>query len=194
MPRTKKQNRIIREEKSHKIKEAALDLFAEAGYYNTSVQQISVKAGISKGLLYNYFENKEDLLKSIITDFVNESLEYFDPDHDGILTDDEFYLYLSKSLEMVQLKPRHWKLYMILIMQPGVIQILENMAVEMSSGIVKILYEFFVKKNCEDPETEMFFFSSLVKGATIQYLSMPEKFPLDKLKNYIIDYYKQKFK
>lgn len=193
MPKTEYQNKIIREEKSAKIKEAALDLFAEYTYHNTSVQQIASKAGVSKGLLYNYFESKEELLKSLITDFIKEGLEFFDTNHDGVLTDDEFLIYLSKSFEMVEKKPRHWKLYLNLTMQSGVINVVEDIAVEESGSIVKTLYEFFKNKNYKDPEAEMFFFSSLIKGTIIQYLSSPEQVPINKIKNFIIDFYKQKF-
>ncbi len=194
MPRTQEQNKVIREEKIQTIKDAALDLFAQTGYHNTSVRQIANKTGMSKGLLYNYFKSKDDLLKSIIVDFVDENLKYFDPNNDGILTDDEFYLFLSKSFEMVQQKPRHWKLFMTLTMQPEVMKIVEQIAVEISSNIVSVLYNFFQNKNCKDPETEMFFLSSLLKGAIIQYIYMPKKVPLSKIKDYIIDFYKQKFK
>ena len=44
----------------------ALKLFAEKGYHATSISQIAVKAKVSKGLMYNYFSSKEDLLDEII--------------------------------------------------------------------------------------------------------------------------------
>jgi len=194
MPKTEEQNRAIREEKIMIIKESALDLFAEKSYQSTTVQQIAKKAGVSKGLLYNYFESKEELLTSIIDDFLAQATSFFDPNRDGILTDEEFYFYISKSFEIVKDKPRHWKLYTMLGLQPGVIKIIENEAMKFSSSIAKTLYEYFLKKNCKDPESEMFFFSSLLKGAIIQYVTMPEMVPLDKIKNHIIDFYKQKFK
>jgi len=40
---------------------AALDLFAEKGFYRTTTKAISKKAGIAEGTLFNYFETKEDL-------------------------------------------------------------------------------------------------------------------------------------
>ncbi len=54
-----------RDEKKEKTKQAilaaALKLFAEKGFYNTSTRAISRKAGIAEGTLFNYFETKEDL-------------------------------------------------------------------------------------------------------------------------------------
>ena len=62
-PRTKQQFEDIREEKRSLIMKVALELFAEEGYHNTSISKIASRAGISKGLLYNYFDSKEDLIK-----------------------------------------------------------------------------------------------------------------------------------
>lgn len=49
-----------------KILDAALKLFAERGFHQTSVDQIAQAAKVSKGLTYNYFDSKEGLLLGII--------------------------------------------------------------------------------------------------------------------------------
>src|SRR3954454_20523702 len=43
------------------ILQAALALFAEKGFYQTTTKAISRKARIAEGTLFNYFETKEDL-------------------------------------------------------------------------------------------------------------------------------------
>ncbi|HWX22955.1 MAG TPA: TetR/AcrR family transcriptional regulator [Candidatus Binatia bacterium] len=43
------------------ILRAALDLFAQKGFYRTTTKAISRKAGIAEGTLFNYFKTKEDL-------------------------------------------------------------------------------------------------------------------------------------
>ena len=40
---------------------AALELFAKKGFYRTTTKEISKRAGIAEGTLFNYFETKEDL-------------------------------------------------------------------------------------------------------------------------------------
>jgi len=54
-PRTTKQFEAIRGKSREKIILAAIELFSAQTYHNTSVADISKKAGISKGLIYNYF-------------------------------------------------------------------------------------------------------------------------------------------
>lgn len=47
------------------VMQAALELFAEQGYANTSVRQVVDTAGVTKGALYHYFQSKDDLLFAI---------------------------------------------------------------------------------------------------------------------------------
>jgi AcrR family transcriptional regulator len=50
------------EERRGQIVRAAVRLFSEQGYYTTTIQQIARQAGISTGLVYQYFRDKDDLL------------------------------------------------------------------------------------------------------------------------------------
>ena len=45
---------------------AALDLFVERGFAATRLDDVAARAGVSKGTLYLYFENKEDLFKAVV--------------------------------------------------------------------------------------------------------------------------------
>ncbi len=41
---------------------AAVKLFGDRGYYTVTIKDIAKEAGISTGLIYQYFQNKEDVL------------------------------------------------------------------------------------------------------------------------------------
>lgn len=45
---------------------AALELFVERGYASTRLDDVAAHAGVSKGTLYLYFENKEELFKAVV--------------------------------------------------------------------------------------------------------------------------------
>ena len=47
------------------VQSAAVELFAEKGYANTSVQEVVARAGVTKGAMYHYFRSKDDLLFGI---------------------------------------------------------------------------------------------------------------------------------
>jgi hypothetical protein len=45
---------------------AAIDLFVERGYAATRLEDVARRAGVSKGTLYLYYENKEELFKAVV--------------------------------------------------------------------------------------------------------------------------------
>lgn len=53
-------------EKKEKILNAALTLFAQDGYKSTSTSKVAKHAGVSEGLIFRHFKNKEGLLQAII--------------------------------------------------------------------------------------------------------------------------------
>ncbi|MBN2116347.1 MAG: TetR/AcrR family transcriptional regulator [Anaerolineales bacterium] len=50
------------------IEKAAYELFMEQGYHATSMRQISERAKLALGGIYNHFSNKEEIFKAIIID------------------------------------------------------------------------------------------------------------------------------
>jgi AcrR family transcriptional regulator len=50
----------------HELLAAALDLFVERGFASTRLEDVARRAGVSKGTLYLYFENKEELFKAVV--------------------------------------------------------------------------------------------------------------------------------
>ncbi|HMM55732.1 MAG TPA: TetR/AcrR family transcriptional regulator [Candidatus Desulfobacillus sp.] len=49
-------------ERRGQILRAAVKLFSRNGYYTTTIQQIAREAGVSTGLIYQYFGDKDDIL------------------------------------------------------------------------------------------------------------------------------------
>ncbi|RZL56608.1 MAG: TetR/AcrR family transcriptional regulator, partial [Pedobacter sp.] len=53
------------------VKKAAKELFRKYGYHKTSVNEIAKKARIAKATIYKYFESKEQVLDSILMDYLD---------------------------------------------------------------------------------------------------------------------------
>src|SRR5690348_15012627 len=51
---------------------AALEVCAEKGFHETTVDEIAARAGLSKGSLYYHFRSKEDLFLSALEEMVDE--------------------------------------------------------------------------------------------------------------------------
>ena len=58
--REPKQQRAI--EKKERIIDAGFELICKNGYYNTNTAQIAEAAGVSTGIVYQYFKDKYDIL------------------------------------------------------------------------------------------------------------------------------------
>lgn len=55
-----------KEERRRAILMTALQLFVERGYYDTKITDIAAAVPMSTGLLFHYFESKEDLLMELV--------------------------------------------------------------------------------------------------------------------------------
>ncbi len=62
-------------ERPREILEAAFAEFSRNGYATTTLEQIAERAGVTKGTIYVYFDNKEHLFISMVREAMNEKLE-----------------------------------------------------------------------------------------------------------------------
>ncbi|RIW35142.1 TetR/AcrR family transcriptional regulator [Bacillus salacetis] len=61
-----KVSREHKQQRRAKLIGAAAEVFMEHGYENTTMKHVMEKAGVSRGGLYQYFDNKEDLFHAVI--------------------------------------------------------------------------------------------------------------------------------
>lgn len=64
-----------KEDRPQEITAAAFEVFAEKGYARARVQEVASRAGVSKGLLYLYFETKQALFKAVIRSVVMRRID-----------------------------------------------------------------------------------------------------------------------
>lgn len=175
-PRTTKQNQEIREIKRKQILDTALNLFSDSGFHATSISKIAKEAGISKGLMYNYFESKEALLFAIVDEISTEIMDMMNPDHDDEITTQEMEDFFTLMFDSLNEKREHWKLYYQITMQKDVLEYLtEQSKSEKTLKNNQLIAKYFMER-FENPQVEMLLFSSLFKGFSMQYVFAPEMF------------------
>ncbi|MFO7615570.1 MAG: TetR/AcrR family transcriptional regulator [Bacteroidales bacterium] len=190
MPRTEVQNEEIRELKRNLIMHTALDLFANKGYYTTSISRIAHEAKISKGLMYHYFSSKEELILAIMEKGINKLMDVFDPNKDGQLTDDEIEFLVDQSFRILQENTDYWKLYFATMIQPAVHKLLMESFKDLVPGMLGMMESYFRRKGVENPVVEAIFFSAVLDGVGMNYVMNPEGFPIEDIKSIIIKRFK----
>lgn len=188
-PRTEEQFEEIRGSRKKEIMQTALALFANQGFHATSISSIANKAEISKGLLYNYFSGKDDLLKAIMEEGIQQITGPFDPNRDGILTENEFIFYVEEIFDIMNRDAVFFKLYFSLLMQPGVFDKYIDKMKDALAVFSKLLVPFFKEKGIEEPEEEVIFFGALLDGLGFYYINEPDYFPLEQMKKRIYRLY-----
>jgi len=63
------------EDRPREICGAALEVFSEKGFASAKLEEIARRAGVSKGTLYLYFKDKEDLFRAVVRDTVAPNID-----------------------------------------------------------------------------------------------------------------------
>lgn len=95
--RQPRQERSI--EKKNKIIEAGYELFSEVGYYGTNTAEIAKRAGVSTGIVYGYFQDKRDILISVLGIYVNKVFAPFFKMFDNFTMPIDFKTLITKIVD-----------------------------------------------------------------------------------------------
>jgi AcrR family transcriptional regulator len=189
-PRTSKQFEEIRESKRTQIIDAAVECFAKRGYHAVSISELAEFAGISKGLMYNYFESKDELLRCIFREIMAEMMHLFDPDQKGLSEKKDLVKYLERFFRHLKSNIILWKMYLAIFSQPAVQEILKSEILDASKEPLAMIEHYFKEQGYKNPLVEVAFVSTLFSGVLIEYIGDPENYPLDQIKKRILDLYK----
>lgn len=188
-PRTPQQLDGIREKKRKHIMDTALGLFANKGYFTTSINDIAKKAKIAKGLVYNYFKSKDELLTTIIDRGLNVLSASFDPDKDGILTDEEFDYFVDMNFKLLQQNTTYWRLLFTLMMQPEVYHLVVPKYTSLIEKFNLILEDYYRSKGYDNPKLQALAFGAFMDGLSMNYLINPDLYPVEEIKLFIKENY-----
>jgi AcrR family transcriptional regulator len=102
------------------IVQAAIETIAEVGYARTSLARIGAKIGISKGLIGYHFAGKDEVIKQVVTEIIDEGKAYMTP---RILAEapgpDMLRVYIESNLGFMREHP-HYMVAIVEIRRNGV--------------------------------------------------------------------------
>jgi len=186
-PRTNEDFEAIRKERKAEIQETAMKLFAEKGFENTSISQIAKTAGISNGLLYNYFESKEKLLEEMIFEVLEnlfpKAIELFKKEEDpkkGLRALIDF----NKKLMTENLD--FWRLYVRLYVQVHRYPNIAARTVQLVADYSKEMFILLKKLGYENPEIPAYRLGYMLDGIGLNFVNFPN-YPLDAMLDDLYD-------
>jgi len=187
MPRTKEQFEEIRKTSRQKILDAALEVFAKQGYNSATVDAIAKTAGISKGLMYNYFKSKDEVLNELMIGMMDALMcEYMPLQPDKKFTKDDITNFINVGIDLVLQKPHYWKLYFSVFVQPQVMVKVFDKMMKMGQPYLVAMIEYFKEKGVENPEIMMRYFSAVMDGIQFHCMIDPKSFPAEDVKKLLI--------
>jgi TetR/AcrR family transcriptional regulator, repressor of fatR-cypB operon len=98
------------EDKREAILQAALELFAEQGFYGTAVPQIAERAKVAAGTIYRHFESKEALVNALYARYKAQLGACLMSDFPFSLAPrQQFHHFFRRTLEFAQKEPLAFK-------------------------------------------------------------------------------------
>lgn len=187
-PRTAKQNNQIRQQARKQIIDAAFELFANEGYTQTSIAAVAKKAGISKGLIYHYFDSKEAILEAIFDQLVQVGDQILDfPE--GFTAADKIKQTLERTFQFIEEETGVGKLMISLALQPDAFNTLKAKVDEVNKTQTVLYIEIFRELGYDQPKVEAYRLGALMDGLLLAYAAMDEDYPYLEIKQKILEEY-----
>jgi AcrR family transcriptional regulator len=190
-PRTAAQFEAIRDVSRERLLDSSLTLFAQHGYANTSIRMIAREAGVSQGLLYNYFQGKEELLHAIFARGMRDVQESIACAGTGDTSRQQLENLLRSSLEIVQRDQRFWKLSYGLRFQSEVVEGLGLAVMEWTEAIYIELERLLRAHGAAHPAIEARVLFALIDGITQHYVLDPDHYPLEEVVSAVLSRFLQ---
>ncbi|MBD3318212.1 MAG: TetR family transcriptional regulator [Chitinivibrionales bacterium] len=188
-PRNAEQFKEMRESSRRKILRTALEQFGTKGYHTTSIEAIAKAAGISKGLIYNHFKGKEQLLEAILVGSIDEMVEMFASLFEADNPRKQLKLFIDAMFDFALREQQFWRLYWSLMSQPKVPEGIQGHVAEKLRGILDSVQRVFRLTDARDAVAEAWLFAAMLDGVILYYVFDPEHCPMDGIRKVIYDRY-----
>jgi AcrR family transcriptional regulator len=178
MPRSPDQFRDIRDLSRERILNAALKQFAAHGYSGTPVRSIAREAGVSQGLLYNYFASKRDLLRAIFERGIQEAQAGLTDAARHASPAEALEVLVRSALESVGGNLDFWRLSYQLRMQPDVLAELAEDVRALSEALRSPLEDLLRQAGSPHAALRASLLFATIDGVAQHYVLDPDNFPV----------------
>ena len=189
-PRSKEQIAVIRSESTNKILMASVELFTTNGFAGTSVNAIAKRAGVSKGLIYNYFESKDDIVKEL----VNMALKMADDIMENAAVKNsetpkqELKTLIDVFFETIEQQTEMMRWILPLAFQVSKFSFVTEMVTAKIDSTIGVMHDIFDRLGYENPEMEAWLLGAIMDGLGVDVTIMND-YKTDEIHKFIYKKY-----
>ena len=170
--------------KKEKILQASLALFAKQGYADSSTKKIAKEAGVSEGLIFRHFINKEGLLLALQKLGEEKTKALFRP----ILFETRPEEVLKKAIHLVEDIKNDPEIYEIWKLEYKTKWQTEHYGEHKMEPLRFALTDAFVKLNYKEPKVEANYLIIQLDGLVTRFF-LQEDFDLEAMTQFILKKY-----
>ncbi len=167
----------------------ATKLFSERGYENTPLSMVCEKANVSKGLISHHFKSKNGLLREIFLKTTRIIVEINAIDNKKLHPNEQLVELLESFFSQLKADRLFFQFNMNVIVQPSTRVVLDDLIKERSSFILKKTKDIFDKIDAKNSLVKSHMFIAELDGIALNYLGIYDDFPLEQVKELIINKY-----
>jgi AcrR family transcriptional regulator len=188
-PRSAKANEQLRTQSRERILAAALAVFADKGYHNATISEITARAGVSRGLITYYFPGKQQLVHELLGRYLDGVAELTNvtgtPDQRLAAIIDGVLLAADRSLPQQRMA-------LSLMTHPSTHQVfaaVERQKNDVLTAIEDTLRELFAARGAADPALEEVMLRSVLEGVIFKATVYPAGYPLERVRRRLYQHY-----
>lgn len=179
-PQSKEQFETMREISRVKILATTLDLFSKKGFDNTSISDIAKAAGISKGLTYNYFKSKDDLLEQTLEMLMQKVTDVFKPSAAIENPKERLEFLIRTNFKLIELDSSLWRMFIQLSLQLDKESNAHKILNMYWSMLFNNAIEIFKEIGYTNYKSMAYQYGAMMDGLAMQYILLgKENFPFE---------------
>ena len=162
--------------KEETILSAALDVFLEKGFSNSSIKDIADTAGVGKGTIYEYFKNKNELFIKTINFEINQRCQQARNAIESKTTFmDKFNAFIDLAQEAAEEDLKHIEFLIIntsMGLRPEYKAEFQNLLQKMKDDMDEIISQILIQGKTEGKvgEIDLEFTSRIINGFIMGYI------------------------
>jgi AcrR family transcriptional regulator len=182
---TKENEKMLRA----KILKAAYKLFIENGYYNVTILKIAEEAKVSKNTVYNYYQGKPSILKSLVEKHFKTGLAKNNKKLTGI----EYLKFLiDQTFDELENHCGFLRVIYPMVFFTDQFNYLKEFLYEFTTSHINRLEEVFEELAYDHPYDEARGLITEIDGINLHYLTVNKMYPVQEVKDMLYARYEIK--